>query len=439
VSDVDRGGTASSLVTPLVICTILALVLAVGSVAFGGEQAAPAATERPAASVATVARRVERIRGLRFDSTPRPKTVTAAQARREGLADLDRSYPAAERFADEELYKLLGLLSPRDDLRRISASVFGEQVAGYYDPRSGALRIVDGGAPPNRVVDETTIAHELTHALEDQRFDLDLDDAATSGYEALGYLAMVEGTATGLMQEYQRRHFRPEDALGGAAASAFGAPSTASLPPFVLAQLLFPYLDGERFIARLYATGGDTWRLVDVALRDRPPVSSEQILHPEKYLEVEQPETVRLRSVRGVLGPGWRRLTAGTFGEWQTREWLARAGGSEASAAAAGWGGDRYELWRRGPAGDRGCEAPCRARDALVLRWHWDTARDAAEFRAALDGALEEGLGAEPVEGAPGRWFFGGGAIAIAPKGKLAFTLAFAPDSALARRLSGSP
>jgi hypothetical protein len=425
---------------PLVICALLGAALAAGSAASGGEaDDTPAATEPPMASVATIARRVERIRGLRFDTTPRPKTVTTAQARQEGLADLDRSYPTTERFADEELYKLLGLLRPRDDLRRISASIFGEQVAGYYDPRSGALRIVDGGAPPNRVADETTIAHELTHALEDQRFDLDLDDAATSGDEALGYLAMVEGTATALMQEYQRRHFRPEESLGGAAASAFGAPSTGSLPPFILAQLLFPYVDGERFIARLYSTGRDTWRLVDVALRDRPPASSEQILHPEKYLEVEQPQTVELRGVRRALGPGWRRLTTGTFGEWQTREWLARAGGTGARDAAAGWGGDRYELWRRGPARDPACEAPCRARDALILRWRWDTARDAAQFRAALDGALEDGLGAEPAKGVPGRWTIGGGALAVAPGGARGYTLAFAPDAALARRLAGPP
>lgn len=151
-------------------------------------------------------------------------------------------------------------------------------------------------------------------------------------------LALVEGTATALMNEYQRRHFRPEAALGGAAAGALAAPSTASLPPFVTAQLLFPYLDGERFVRRLYATGGGSWRLVDLAERVRPPVSTEQVLHPERYLAAEPPRRVRLRGVGRTLGPSWERLAASTFGEWQPREWLARAGGGAARAAAAGWG-----------------------------------------------------------------------------------------------------
>ena len=69
------------------------------------------------------------------------------QARREGLEDLDRSYPESRRKADEEVLKLLGLIEPDVDLRSISASIFGEGVAGYYDPRSKRLRIVSGTTP----------------------------------------------------------------------------------------------------------------------------------------------------------------------------------------------------------------------------------------------------------------------------------------------------
>ena len=418
--------------TPLTVCAVLATLLALLAVATAdgggsssGSSTAPA-ERKASAPVATVARRVEAIRGLRFRETPRPRTVTSAQARREGLADLDRSYPTAERRADEELYKLLGLLSPEDDLREIFGSVFGDQVAGYYDPRSGALRIVKGGGTANPVLDETTVAHELVHALEDQRYDLDLDDSGTSGDVPLAYLALVEGTATAVMNEYQQRHFGREEALGAAAAGALGTPSTASLPPFVTAQLLFPYLDGERFVGRLYATARESWRLVDLAERIRPPVSTEQVLHPEKYLAVETPRRVRLRGVGSVLGPGWRRVgTAATFGEWQTREWLARGGGSGAPRAAAGWGGDRYELWRQGSIlPSRSCPAPCEARDALVMRWEWDTARDAAEFRAAVDAAV-----AKSARGA---------AVEVVVRGTRTVTVAFAPTRALARRLAAT-
>jgi len=431
----DTGGSR----LPLVVCALLTVVLGLIAAASGGteeEGGAPAAPR--SASVETIARRVERIRGLRFDTTPRPRTVSGEEARREGLDDLDRSYPTPERRADEELYKLLGLLAPADDLREIFGSVFGDQVAGYYDPRSGALRIVEGGGPVNRVLDETTVAHELDHALEDQRFDLELGESGTSGDAALANLALVEGTATALMNEYQRRHFRPEEALGGAAAGALAAPSTASLPPFVTAQLLFPYLDGERFVGRLYATGRDSWRLVDLAERVRPPVSTEQILHPEKYLAAEPPRRVRLRGVGRTLGPRWSRVAASSFGEWQTREWLARGGGGAAPGAAAGWAGDRYELWRSGSLPRDGCRAPCVADDALVMRWHWDTTRDADEFRAAVDDALEEGLGGRRLGRRPGEWTLRGGVARVVAQAERRVTLVLAPDRRLAAKLAGA-
>ena len=119
-----------------------------------------------------IARRVEALRGLRFDAIPRPVAVTPEQARREGLEDLDRTYPVARRRADEQVLKLLGLIDPSMDLRDVSASVFSEGVAGYYDPRTKRMRTVRGAATGTRVLAEMVLAHELTHALEDQRFGL---------------------------------------------------------------------------------------------------------------------------------------------------------------------------------------------------------------------------------------------------------------------------
>lgn len=416
---------------PLGICAVLIALLLGLSLAFEGEEEGGGGGGRAAAGervapVETIARRVEKIRRLRFEKLPKPRVVSAATARKEGLADLDRGYPERRRRIEEEIYKLLGLLGARDDIREISGSILSEQVAGYYDPRSGALRIVDGGAPANRVLDETTLAHELVHALEDQRFDLRTDDLEAAGDEAFAYAALVEGTATALMTEYERLHFRPEEALGGAAASAFGAPSTDDLPPFVLAQLLFPYLGGQEFVNELYSTGGDSWRLVDLAHRVRPPASTEQVLHPRKYLAVEQPERVSLGGIGEVLGGGWKRVEGATFGEWQTRELLRAGDGGGANRAAAGWGGDRYELWRQGPLPAAGCAAPCLARDALVMRWTWDSDRDAREF----SGALEGGFGDTVARGAAWEVAAGGDGRTV--------TLAIAGDEALARRLAAT-
>src|SRR3954447_26955805 len=131
-----------------VLWAAFAIVLAglVGLLALEGPDQ-PARPAAEAASVSTIASRVEVLRGLQFRSRPVPQRVSPAQARREGLEDLDRSYPEARRRADEEVLKLLGLIEPDVDLRSISASVFGEGVAGYYDPRSKRLRIVSGTTP----------------------------------------------------------------------------------------------------------------------------------------------------------------------------------------------------------------------------------------------------------------------------------------------------
>jgi hypothetical protein len=206
--------------------------------------------------------------------------------------------------------------------------------------------------------------------------------------------------------------------LGGVLGSAFQG--TGGLPPFITAQLVFPYQRGLAFVQRLVQVGGGKWTLVDAAHRSHPPVSTEQILHPDKYLRFEQPERVQL-DLGKVLGAGWTRSVAGVIGEWETGELLA-AGGGGAAVAAAGWGGDRYELWQR--SADDGCGPPCPERDALVVRWRWDTPKDLREFETALRRWIGEGR--------PSR----GGAVAVARSGD-AVTLAFAPDADLAGRLAG--
>lgn len=365
------------------------------------EGPAPSATPAATADVATIATRVEALRGLRFRSRPVPQTVTPAQARREGLEDLDRSYPEARQRADEEVLKLLGLIEPGIDLRSISASVFGEGVAGYYDPRSERLRIVSGTTPD--ALGEIVLAHELTHALEDQRFGLSLGEGESDD-AALARLSLVEGTATLVMQDYLLRYVGAEKALSGLLGPA--VQTGPELPPFLQAQLVFPYVGGMQFAQALRRRAGGSWKLVDLADRLRVPDSTEQVLHPEKWVEVETPLRVPLRV---LLGAGWRRAASGTWGEWQTRELL----GGSADAAAAGWGGDRYELWQRAPCAF--ASAPCRGSDVLVMRWRWDTLRDAREFETALRAA--------PVARADGASVVGGGdtvTLVLAPSPELA-------------------
>ena len=183
---------------------------------------------------------------------------------------------------------------------------------------------------------------------------------------------------------------------------------------------MFPYTAGAAFVARLLEVGGGSWDVVDAALRFRPPASTEQVLHPDAYLEVEAPKRVPVRAPVAALGPGWSVLHRGTLGAWVTARLLARAGGTGARAAAAGWGGDRYALLGRG-----------RER-ALVARWTWDTPGDAAEFERALRAWAAEGLPGSTPAGVD-LWRTRDGAAALGRRGG-AITLALAPSLAPARR-----
>jgi len=350
--------------TPLIVIAVLLVVLlGIGFATTGGEEKAPA---QPApAPVPVIAHRVELLRDLPFKRVPVPVPVTAAQARQEGLRDFDKQYPEARRRADETIYRLLGLIPAGEDLRTLTGSLFEQGVLGYYDPQDGRLRVVKSAGTGTRVLWEMTLAHELTHALEDQHFPFQTA-AAGSDDRALARTALIEGTATSLMYEYVQRYFTSEETLGSLLGAAFQ--DTGDLPPFLEAQVIFPYLDGEAFVSDLRDRADGRWNLVDTAYEAHMPASTEQILHPDAYFEADQPQPVRIHA---RLGAAWRRAGAGTWGELQTRELLALAG-ANARDAAAGWGGDRYELWESA------------GRDVLMMRWRWDTPRDEAEFAGAL-------------------------------------------------------
>jgi hypothetical protein len=410
--------------TPYVIMAVLAAGLyGLWALTAGGSSAQPAPAPAPpslrVAPIPVIAHRVEAIRGLRFKAIPKPVVVSAAQARDDGLADFDRSYPAERQRADEEVLKLLGLIDPSVSLRSVNETTFSEGVAGYYDPRTKRLRIVRGAATGTRVVNEMVLAHELDHALEDQRFGLSSAGEGGSDDASLARLALVEGSATALMYRYVQRTFSSEETLASLLGSAFAAGS-GSLPPFLETELVWPYTGGRAFVEDLLARAGGRWDLVNLADKVKPPVSTEQVLHPEKYLRAEPPKPVRLR-IGPIVGSSYERTDAGRSGELQTREILATAGGSGLDVAAAGWGGDRYELWE--PRERTGCLAPCRSQDVLVMRWVWDTPRDVREFVPKLR-LFAHGLRS------PG--------VAVAVRAGVV-TLALAPRAGLARKLASSP
>jgi hypothetical protein len=169
------------------------------------------------------------------------------------------------------------------------------------------------------------------------------------------------------------------------------------MPAILRESLLFPYIQGLTFVQGIQAAGG--WAAVDDVF-PKPPASTEQILHPDKYAAGEAPLAVGLPADLATrLGTGWKVALEDSFGEFQLGVWLrgnTALGAGGANDAAAGWGGDRVAVVN-GPSDTWG----------VVLRTRWDTEADAAAFEAAaapLVDALASPASLLPGAGGTERW-----------------------------------
>jgi hypothetical protein len=387
----------------------------------------PAPTARLSSNdVERIAHRVERLRGLRFKRPVRPLFLSRDEAvellEREGRAE----YPVREQRIDEETAKLLGLLRPGESLSRVLDRIDQEQVLGFYDDRSRRLVVIrDPGV--SRPLLELTLAHELVHALEDQRFGLDVGEGVRDD-QAIAQAALAEGTATAVMADYAAAHLGLADIL-----SIADVAEEAGLPAWIERQLLFPYLAGEEFVSVLRGESGD-WGAVDAVYRFRRPRTSEQVIHPRKFADGEGALPVAVPDLRPVLGRGWRRLRRTSVGEFDVQMLIHMNHAPRAAAGAAGWGGGRLVLWRRDAAASK-CSAPCVKADLAWIRLRWDTEADRVEAEAALREAFAKGLKAQAVRGSADvrTWASRGGTIALLGGGRET-TVVLAPGSALAAR-----
>jgi hypothetical protein len=323
---------------------------------------------------------VERIRGLQPDAAVDPVTINEAQLRGNLEAEFDATYTPEQLKEADDLLQELGLIPAGSSLRKLTLDLQAGQVAGYYSPEQDELFVVNrtGDLGP---VDEATYAHEFTHQLQDQRFDLGALglDATDQSDRSLGRLALVEGDATSVQSSWMTTNLDAAE-LGELLKAALDPAAVAALnnaPAYLRDTATFPYQDGLAFVGRLLASGG--YAAVDSAFAD-PPDSTEQVLHPDKYLTREVPVEVNLpKNVPDALGSGWSEVGRDTLGELILRIWLTEGGVpvADARTAAAGWGGDRLALYR-GPDGAT----------AVMVRTEWDTAADAAAFASAARTAV---------------------------------------------------
>jgi hypothetical protein len=190
---------------------------------------------------------------------------------------------------EEVIFKALGIIPSDYNYRSGIIKLYKDQVGGYYNPEDKYYAMASW--MPASLQDPIAI-HELTHALQDQHFDLEsIMDESLSSDELIARSALIEGDATLVMTDYSRRlagmHSIREDEnvstfmLQTIIAASFGG-TMKDAPPALQAMVLFPYISGLKFAHALVREGD--FLLINKALRN-PPQGTNEILHPEKFIE----------------------------------------------------------------------------------------------------------------------------------------------------------
>jgi hypothetical protein len=311
-----------------------------------------------------------------------------------------------ERYADQKEMQKLGLIPKDFPLDTYIVDLLSEQIAGLYDSKSKEFYIADWiPAEDQREV----MAHELTHALQDQYFHLDSwRDAAKPNEDAeLARDAVLEGSATAAMLDYGLHQQGMSLAslgdldLSGMLGDLDDSPLMAKAPPFLRDDLTFPYVAGADFAQHVLLLRGG-WSGIHT-LFENPPVSTQQILHPDLYLNHVRPEAVDLPDLTAKLGPGWKKLDANVLGEFGVLEVLKQfLGEQRAKPLAAVWDGDRFAIYEQGavpsPTTHSGEQAQQQSsrnttetspRLALAIRVHTANDVDAARLFAGLAAAYQ--------------------------------------------------
>jgi len=308
---------------------------------------------------------------------------TEAELRERIETSLLEDYPADEIRGDAATLVALGFCEPGVDLFAVYREIFVEQIGGFYDPSERRLVLVrrpDGDASMEQIV----VEHELVHALQDQSFDLTaLDERPFDDSDIETAIhALVEGDASffnvlGMAGEFVGNISSLPLGNGGAAVHSEPGTALAAAPDILSRSLVFPYIQGAAFVQALHASDG--YRAVNVAYRSRPPLSTEQILHPDRYLALipDWPIAVTLPETLDA-GSAWTVVDEDTLGELGMLSWLEAVGGQVAVGTPLGWGGDRYRTYLT-PEGQP------------VLAWYtvWDSPQDAERFATRAKGVVE--------------------------------------------------
>jgi hypothetical protein len=331
---------------------------------------------------------VARLRGLDWKRPVAVKVLDEKELR-DKVSDEIADNLSDKQLADEiTVYRAFDLVPEGYDLRAGALDLIGEQMAGFYDPKERCLFLVRRKQDPAAatfadagvVMQDMVTAHELVHALQDQRYDL--RDILERRYESDDTVAaihmLVEGDASYAMYLDQfgrmgqdldsiplrmimEKMGQPTDEGADMMGNAMG-----KTPAVLRDSLIAPYIHGPLFVQALRTEG---WTKIDAAFTDLP-LSTEQVIHPEKYLQRDWPQHVDFGKDRRPLGKGWKPLRENSFGELGFRSFLRHHYPTRMLRdVSSGWDGDRYRIWTN-------------AEGTPAFVWYsvWDTEDDAQQW-----------------------------------------------------------
>ena len=372
-----------------------------------------------------IERELEEIRGLKFKTTVKVKNQSLADFSKYLDRNIDKRFQRGLLDDYGKVIRKLGLYRGPEivDFRKLAKLVLESQAAAYYDPEQGTFFMVMQDLPEAAL--NAVYAHELYHGMQDQYHDLQAyfgpeTGAALNDDELLARQAVVEGEATYVMTLWtvkQQLGVVPDSDLLGMAVRMQAnmdakqllqllednshllrrsadmqraADKLSEIPGFILETMVGSYMKGMGFIHRVQQLG---WSKVD-ELYTRPPVSTEQILHPAKWLHNELPIKSSVPDLTNdTLFEGWQILEQNTVGELQMRIIFSEYDlSSLAVSAADGWNGDWYAVMQN----------KRRKKDLMLLLWtDWDDEDEAKEFATAYRQLLRvkyPGEEAEPTQ-----------------------------------------
>jgi len=322
------------------------------------------------------------LRGLEFKRDVPVEIESREEMRKHLERDLEEEY-GGEKLQNLSLaYAKLGLFPEGLDLKKSLLDFYTAQVAAFYDPKTKKLVLPEDWAggillgavqflARRDIMGEMVLAHELTHALQDQHFSLeDRLRSSDNDDRTLAFHAVAEGDATlsgfGYLfgiddQSLDLVDHTVQESIQEARSSL------SDIPEAIIEELLFQYYGGVSFVSRVVRERG--WSGVN-RLYSYPPLSTEQVLHPEKYLDSPDPPTgIKLDDLSALFESDWREIENNVLGELMVRVLFRRfLSPEEAKTIANGWDGDRFVAFQRGK--------------EVAFAWAtaWDSAADAKEF-----------------------------------------------------------